>query len=122
MWELGAQISAVFVIILGVIAVVAPLKVAHKLNLDALNQSAAGKTELRATLGGLFLFVGMFALYMNNPLSYATLGAGWLGAGVIRTIMMFPDKTVNRFTFLSIAIELFVAFWLLMPWVNLQMG
>ena len=118
MWGLGAQISAVFVIILGTIAVFAPLKVAHKLSLDALDNSAAGKTELRATLGGLFLFVGVFALYMNDPLSYATLGAGWLGAGVIRTVMMFPDKTVNRFTFLSIAIELCVAFWLFMPLVD----
>ena len=118
MWQLGAQISAGFVIFLGAIAVVAPLKVAHKLNLDALDNRAAGKTELRATLGGLFLFVGVFALYMNDPLSYATLGAGWLGAGVIRTLAMFPDETVNRLTFLSLAIELFVAFWLFMPWIE----
>jgi hypothetical protein len=43
-----------------------------------------GRSELRATYGGLFFAMGAFALATRDEVAFALLGAAWLGAAGAR--------------------------------------
>ncbi|PHR62780.1 MAG: hypothetical protein COA47_02560 [Robiginitomaculum sp.] len=115
---LTAQIGALFTAALGVGGMLFPAKVIRLINLDFRPDRVEAKTEVRATLGGLFLCAGLFSFLVNSPEAYGTLGAAWIGAGLIRTLFMGPDHSVTRINIVSILIEFLVGFLLIMPWVS----
>lgn len=54
--------------------------------------SPRGIAEFRVVNGGYFIGLAGFALIVNNPLVYAALGVGWLGAAAGRVFAFFVDR------------------------------
>lgn len=53
--------------------------------------SVPGKSEFRATYGGLFIPLGLVPLVTMDPLAFLISGACWLGAAVGRVISILLD-------------------------------
>jgi hypothetical protein len=80
----------VLTITTGVYALFAPLKI----------------TEIRAVMGGVFIALGVAALYFHSSSTNMMLGVVYLVIGFIRTISMFVDKSLVPSNFISLAVEI----------------
>jgi hypothetical protein len=74
-----------------------------------------GRSELRATYGGLFFALGAFALAAQDQVAFALLGAAWLGAAAARILDAFLEPGVERAVWRAALFEAGVAAALLMP-------
>jgi hypothetical protein len=80
-----------------------------------------GRSEFRATYGGLFLLPHAFiawALVTSQPgaaLASAALGAAWIGSGIGRTISIALDKTGSGLNWFNVAFEALLGLALLSP-------
>jgi hypothetical protein len=80
-----------------------------------------GKSEFRATYGGLFLLAHAFAAWTlvtlrpGAELAAATLGAAWLGSGIGRLLSFALDKTATPVNWFNVAFEALLGSLLLSP-------
>lgn len=80
-----------------------------------------GKSEFRATYGGLFLGGHMFALWTllsqmpGAELASGALGAGWCGSGAGRLVSFMVDKTASRLNVFNVCFEFVLGVALLLP-------
>lgn len=89
---LGASIS----LLLGLMAVVSPSAVEKFVSIQAIGK--LGISEIRATYGGFFLGISIFALYTQEPLVFVSLGFAWLGASFIRLGTFILGSTSRKNT------------------------
>ena len=82
-----ANIGAVITLILGLIAIVFPTKTEIFVSIKAIGKE--GMSEVRATYGGFFATIAIYALYIQSIEVFFVLGLGWLGAAIIRLITLF---------------------------------
>lgn len=75
---LGALLTAT----LGGLGLLRPTAAARLIGLEPTGR--LGRSELRATYGGLFFALGAFALAARDEVAFALLGAAWLGAAGAR--------------------------------------
>ena len=75
---LGAGVTAA----LGAFGLVRPDAAARLIGLAPAGR--LGRSELRATYGGLFFALGAFALATRDEVAFALVGAAWLGAAAAR--------------------------------------
>jgi hypothetical protein len=91
---LGALVTAA----LGGLGLLRPAAAARLIGLAPTGR--LGRSELRATYGGLFLALGAFALATRDEVAFALLGAAWLGAAGARVgdalLVAGADRTVWR--------------------------
>lgn len=104
---LGALINVAF----GAAALGFPGRVADRLGLQP--EGALGRSEIRATFGGLFLGLGGFSLWMGDPLLFRMLGFGWLSIGLGRLVSMLREGAMSRDNVIAFTVEMLVA-WLLL--------
>jgi uncharacterized membrane protein HdeD (DUF308 family) len=69
-------------------------------------EGGRGITEIRAVLGGFFVALGVAPLILNAAAAYDMLGIAYLVVGLVRTISMFVDKSVERSNIISIVVEI----------------
>ena len=81
----GASITA----LLGLVALFKPAWIARMTSLEPLGR--IGIAEIRATYGGLFLFIGCFALWCQEPVVFRALGWAWVGAAAGRSVSILLD-------------------------------
>jgi hypothetical protein len=74
-----------------------------------------GLSELRATYGGLFAALGLFALAVQDQVAFALLGAAWLGAAGARIADALLAPTRDRAVWRAALFEAAVAALLLAP-------
>ncbi len=74
----GALISFV----LGFIAVFWPARTEAFTSVQGVGKE--GNSEVRATYGGFFIGISLFAMLTQNPLIFVVLGVGWLSAALAR--------------------------------------
>lgn len=79
----------------GLFGFVAPRYTAAALDL-APTQSTMGLSEMRASVGGLFVVAGLAAIWLNEPLGYAMIGFAFAGAALGRLISLVMDKPPVR--------------------------
>ena len=77
---LGAGVS----LILGLIAVFSPRLIEKFISIQGTGKE--GQSEIRATYGGFFIGISLFAILSQNQVVYITLGIGWVCAAFIRMI------------------------------------
>lgn len=68
-----------------------------------------GSSELRATYGGLFAALGLFALLTRDEVAFALVGAAWLGAAAARVgdaLLLGGDRSVWRAALFEAAVAL----------------
>ena len=88
----------------GILGLFFPKKAARMVGLEA--KTKAGFSEFRATYGGVWLFMGLFALYVGDPYIYAVVGLAWLGAACGRVFSIIIDKAATRQNWIGVGVEL----------------
>ncbi|WP_109311559.1 DUF4345 family protein [Ruegeria sp. AU67] len=110
-------IAALMTIGFGLFGFLAPSFTLGALDLSTTN-SNMGLSEMRASVGGLFVVTGVAVLFLNNPMAYAMLGVVYAGAALGRFVSVFLDNPplVKAVTFGGI--ELVLALWLILANIN----
>lgn len=105
-------ICALLTIIFGLFGFLAPRYTAAALDL-APTDSTMGLSEMRASVGGLFVVAGLAALWLDAPLAYAMIGFAFAGAALGRAVSLVVDHPPRGKTLLFGGIEAALAVWFL---------
>lgn len=105
-------IAALLSIALGGFGFFAPRYTAGVLDLKT-GDTTMGLSELRASVGGVFVATGMACLWLGTPSAYAMLGFVYLGAAAGRALSLMRDKPPFPKAHLYFAVEAVFAGWLL---------
>ncbi len=110
-------IAAILTIGFGLFGFLAPAFTAASLDL-APTDSTMGLSEMRASVGGLFVVTGAVVLLLNNPMGYVMLGVVYAGAALGRFVSVALDNPplIKALTFGGI--ELVLALWLILANFN----
>lgn len=108
---------------LGAYAMVNPSWASKLVRLVAYEGKVEGKSEFRATYGGLFLLGHAFAFWAlitsqsGAEFAAAAIGAGWLGSGIGRLLSIALDKTATALNWFNVAFEAVLGLALLAPFL-----
>ena len=110
-------IAALLTIGFGLFGFLAPSFTASALDLTP-TDSNMGLSEMRASVGGLFVVTGVAVLWLNNPTAYVMLGVVYSGAALGRFVSVALDNPplIKAVTFGGI--ELVLALWLILANIN----
>lgn len=109
-------IAALLTIAFGMFGFLAPRYTAGALDLET-THSTMGLSELRASVGGLFVAAGIAALWLGEPLAFAMIGFAFVGAATGRAVSLVLDNPPVGKVLLFGGIEAALAAWFL--WANL---
>ncbi len=83
--------SSLLTIGFGLFGFLAPRFTARALDL-ATTDSTMGLSELRASVGGLFVVAGAAALWLDQPMAYVMVGFAFAGAALGRAVSLILDS------------------------------
>lgn len=83
-------VACLLTIAFGLFGFVAPRYTAAALDL-APTSSTMGLSEMRASVGGLFVVAGAAAIWLDAPLAYAMVGIAFAGAALGRVVSLVFD-------------------------------
>lgn len=106
-------LAAVLTIAFGAFGFLAPRFTADALDL-APKGSTMGLSEMRASVGGLFVILGLYALWSGAPGAYFMLGIAYAGAALGRCVSLALDKPPLRKAATYGLIEAALAAWLVL--------
>ena len=121
--DIGAQIACAIGGGLGGYALINPTWASKLVRLDPIEGKVEGKSEFRATYGGLFLLGHVFAAWAlgtvqpGGELAAAAIGSGWLGSGIGRLVSLALDKTATSLNWFNVIFEALLGMLLLTPLV-----
>lgn len=87
------SIGAAATVFIGLVGIIAPRFVANFVGLET--DGALGRTEVRATGGGLFIGLGAALVMLESPEAYLAAGLGWIGAAAARLVSMAFERAVS---------------------------
>ena len=99
-------IGAAITVFGGVIGLLFPTPVSRTIGLTL--NGRLGRSEFRATYGGLFLAAGVAAIVIGTLDATLILACAWFGAAAGRTISAFIDRSWSKENLGGIAIEVVV--------------
>ena len=102
--EILNPILALLTIAMGAFGFIAPRYTAAALDLTP-GDTTMGLSEMRASVGGLFVVMGVAALLLGSPTAYAMMGMGFLGAATGRLISCLVDRPAESKAWVFFAIE-----------------
>lgn len=105
-------IACLLTIAFGLFGFLAPRYTAAALDL-APTDSNMGLSEMRASVGGLFVMVGLAALWLDHPLTYGMIGFAFAGAALGRLVSLVFDSPPLSKVLLFGGIEAALALWFL---------
>lgn len=105
-------ICAVLTIGFGLFGFVAPRYTAATLDLTP-GPTTMGLSEMRASVGGLFVVAGLAALWLGTPMAYAMIGFAFAGAALGRVLSLIFDRPPLRKILIFGGIEVALAAWLI---------
>ncbi len=106
-------IAALLTIGFGLFGFLAPAYTAAALDL-APTKSNMGLSEMRASVGGLFVVAGLAALWLGTPTAYAMLGFAFAGAALGRAVSLVLDDPPFTKVIVFGGVELALALWLIL--------
>jgi hypothetical protein len=101
------HVGALATLVLGGLGLLRPQAAARLIGLEP--RGRLGGSELRATYGGLFAALGLFALLTRDEVAFTLIGAGWLGAAAARVgdaLLLGGDRSVWRAALFEAALAL----------------
>lgn len=106
-------LAALLTIGFGLFGFLAPAYTAAALDL-APTQSTMGYSEMRASVGGLFVVAGIAAIWLGTPTAYAMLGFAFAGAALGRVVSLVLDNPPLAKVLVFGGIEAALALWLIL--------
>lgn len=106
-------LAALLTIGFGLFGFLAPGWTASALDL-APTDSTMGLSEMRASVGGLFVVAGIAAIWLGQPLAYAMIGFAFTGAALGRVLSLILDAPPVGKVLLFGGIEAVLAAWLIL--------
>lgn len=106
-------LACILTIIFGLFGFLAPRYTASVLDL-APTSSTMGLSEMRASVGGLFVVAGLAALWIDAPVAYAMVGFAFAGAALGRGVSLILDRPPRSKVLLFGGIEAALAVWLVL--------
>ena len=106
-------LACILTIIFGLFGFLAPRYTASVLDL-APTSSTMGLSEMRASVGGLFVVAGLAALLIDAPVAYAMVGFAFAGAALGRGVSLILDRPPRGKVLLFGGIEAALAVWLVL--------
>lgn len=110
-------VAMALTIAFGLFGLLAPAYTASALDLVPTN-STMGLSEMRASVGGLFVVAAAAALFLNTPTGYAMIGFVYAGAAMGRFVSLMLDNPPFAKAFTFGAIEALLALWLIAANLN----
>ncbi len=80
------NIGAFITLLLGLLAIIFPMKIEKFVSIQGIGKE--GKSEVRATYGGFFAGIAIYAIATQNTVVFITIGIGWLSAAIIRAVSL----------------------------------
>ena len=114
------NIGAAATFLLGSLGLVAPAKAAALVSISPLGLN--GKSEIRATYGGLFAAMGAFCLISQSTEVFGVASVCWLGAFVGRMISVFIDGNRQLKNIGGCALEASIGLLLMSPTILNQVS
>ncbi len=109
--QIPNSIGAAVNLIIGIVGIISPPAICKFVGISW--EEKRGKSDIRATYGGVLFGLGGFALYMQEPLIFTAIGIAWACAAAARLISIFVDKSYQPLNFGGLIFESVVAFMLL---------
>jgi hypothetical protein len=106
-------ICCLLTIAFGLFGFLAPRYTASALDLSP-QDSTMGLSEMRASVGGLFVVSGAVALWLDTPLAYIMVGVAFAGAALGRALSLLLDAPPRSKVLLFGGIETGLALWLIL--------
>ena len=103
-------VASLLTIAFGLFGFLAPRYTASALDL-APTESTMGLSEMRASVGGLFVVAGLAAIWINAPLGYAMIGFAFAGATLGRCLSLVFDNPPRTKVIVFGGIEAALAAW-----------
>jgi len=97
-------IGAFGTLALGLTGLISPGTAAKIVGLKA--ETTSGRSEFRASFGGLWVALGAVPFLTMEPLAFAFVGMVWLGTAMGRLVSFALDKTVDRQNLFNVGFEL----------------
>lgn len=107
------NLGALITLGLGGLGLLRPALAARLTGLQA--ASAEGRSEFRATYGGLFAALGAFALLAQDQVFFTGLGGAWVGTALGRAFSLWIDATRTPRNYAAVVFEAAVGLLLLVP-------
>ena len=104
MIEIINILVALMTIAFGAFGFIAPRYTAAALDLEV-GSTNMGLSEMRASVGGLFVTMGIFCIWSGAPMAYAMLGIAYAGAAFGRLISILLDTPPFKKALLFFALE-----------------
>jgi hypothetical protein len=108
-----ANVGAIITTVLGGLGLFMPDRAASFTSISPVG--ANGRSEIRATYGGLFAAMGLACLLSQWYPIYLTVGIAWAGTGAGRIWSVVIDKNIDPKNLGGIGMELGIAALLLAP-------
>ena len=96
----------------GMFGFVAPRYTADAPDLSP-THSTMGLSEMRASVGGLFVVAGLAAIWLGDPIAFVMIGFAFAGAALGRALSLIFDKPPFRKLLVFGGIEAALAGWLI---------
>lgn len=118
---IAAMLACAFGGGLGLYAMINPAWASGLVRLIPLDGKVEGKSEFRATYGGLFFAGHAFALWAlateqsGAAMAAAAIGAGWVGSAGGRLVSFAADKAATGLNVFNVLFELVIGLALLAP-------
>ena len=112
MFEFINIVAAILTIVFGCFGFLAPRFTMGALYLQT-DGNTMGLSEVRASVGGLFVFTGIACLLLGTTESYFMLGVAYVGASAGRLLSLVVDQPPFSKAFTYFAIEAAIAVWLI---------
>jgi hypothetical protein len=89
-----SNIGVTLTLILGSVAIISPDRIQSFVNIRAIGKE--GVSEVRATYGGLFSGIAIYALLAQSQDVFLTIGIGWLAASLVRFTTLFFGSVSSK--------------------------
>lgn len=99
---------------LGVCGLFWPANVAAVVGIEP--DGERGVSEIRATYGGLFLAIGLYATIVQDASVFRALGVGWIGIASARSFSYVHDRSRSGLNLGAIFLEAAIGLSMLIPW------
>ena len=103
MTEILALVGAGLTAALGLLGLVRPEVTADIV--EIVPDGPLGRSEIRATYGGLFVGLGGACLWLRSPEAYLVVALAWLSAAAARLVAVAIERTVSKENVVGVAVE-----------------